>query len=186
MCARKTRKLLHRSNRGFTLVELLLVAALIALLAATVTPLFSGMFRSIGLEDATARLAQEIRTARLEAMHRQLKVLWSVDEDAREYVFRLQEVGAGRTVKYTNFGDAFWDKRREFPSGVSLDKIEQGGQVFRPPQLVFEPSGLMKATIVWVADRDGRMGKISIGPWVDDVRGTVTGSGADAEKRSDE
>ncbi len=157
-------------GNGFTLVELLLVAVLIAVLAAIGAPRFSGGVRALGLKDSAARLSEEIRAARLEALRRQLKVRFEVHPDSGGYGFLCQQREPGLEVSFVPFQDPYWDERRHFPAGVTLDRIEQDGRALRPPILLLEPSGVMVPTVIRLVDGDGRSARIALGFWVDDVR----------------
>jgi len=61
-------------NDGFTLIELLLVVGLIAVLAATTAPSIAGGMRRFTLTSASQQVASTIRTARYQAVGKNMTV----------------------------------------------------------------------------------------------------------------
>lgn len=63
-----------RKSSGFTLVELVVVVALIAILATWVVPGFQGLIARVSLDSEVERVWQAVRSARAEAAQRRAPV----------------------------------------------------------------------------------------------------------------
>jgi Tfp pilus assembly protein FimT len=73
----------RRGEEGFTLIELALVAALLATLAGTVTPLFRRSYRALAQETAARRLADFLAYAREKAIMERAKVRVDIESGGR-------------------------------------------------------------------------------------------------------
>ena len=71
--------------KGFTLIELIVVMALIALVVLVVPPFFSTQGGSVGLEAAARKLASGLRLARSEAIARDREIALALDLGKRRY-----------------------------------------------------------------------------------------------------
>lgn len=71
--------------RGFTLVELLVVLALLALVAALVPPSFERLRESMQYRDTLRRVLGDLRTARQQAVGQGREVRFTIDLPARTY-----------------------------------------------------------------------------------------------------
>ena len=67
-------------TKGFTLIEILLVAAVMAILLATTLPNFQRASQRLQLETAAFHLAQQFRYAHQESVARQEDIVWRWDE----------------------------------------------------------------------------------------------------------
>jgi len=74
-----------RSPRGFTLVELLVVLAMLALMVALVPPAFERLRESMQYRDTLRRVLGDLRTARQEAVGQGREVRFTIDLPARKF-----------------------------------------------------------------------------------------------------
>ncbi len=72
-------------HRGFTLVEMLVVLAIVALVYAMTAPMLSAGFAGVQLKAAARQVASGLRKARNEAMARKDEVALTVDVEQRQF-----------------------------------------------------------------------------------------------------
>lgn len=84
------------SGRGFTLFELLVVLALLALVAALVPPMLTRGFPATSLKAAAREVAAGLRETRGRAIGRNADATFTVDVEARSY--RIGDEGADRVL----------------------------------------------------------------------------------------
>jgi general secretion pathway protein H len=70
---------------GFTLIEMLVVLAILALTLATAVPLLSSGSESLRLETASSELAAALRVTRAAAITRNAQVTLTIDVDRRTF-----------------------------------------------------------------------------------------------------
>ena len=75
----------RQAERGFTLVEMLIVMAIMALILAVVPPLFSGSLSSATLKAAARDVAAGLRSARSEAITLNKEVRFRLDLEAHSF-----------------------------------------------------------------------------------------------------
>ena len=80
--------MISRNIRGFTLLELMVVLAIMALLVALVPPLVSGASDRVALKGAARQLAAGLRFARSQAIARNRPAVLQLDLKARRYTLR--------------------------------------------------------------------------------------------------
>ena len=71
-------------RKGFTLIEIMLVAAAIVILMAATMPNLKGVMERLRLETAASHLAQQLRFAQQQAILRDEEVVWRWDRDRQE------------------------------------------------------------------------------------------------------
>jgi general secretion pathway protein H len=76
---------MRRATRGFTLFELLVVMALVALVIVLVPPMIMRGFPAISLKSAAREVAAGLREARGRAIARNTEVAFTIDVDERVY-----------------------------------------------------------------------------------------------------
>lgn len=76
-----------KKNRGFTLVELLVVISLVGILLAIAMPEFSGQLRRLHVKDCAQKLAADIRHARASAqsLGRRAQLVIPVSSDYQDF-----------------------------------------------------------------------------------------------------
>ena len=131
---------------GVTLLELVIVLALISLVVALAAPQFANWIDEWRLRSAAERTAQAIRYARTRAVF--------------EQNYYLVEVNA--TTERVQVADAAADTVRQFalPSGTRVDDGEEP----RPAlvRLLIPPSGDLEERNLWLTDRRGRQFRIHV------------------------
>lgn len=72
----------RRRSSGFTVVELMIVIAIVGILAAMAVPMFEGYIARTQVNDQISALASDIRLARSEAIKRNVQVTLCPSDDA--------------------------------------------------------------------------------------------------------
>jgi type II secretion system protein H len=127
------------SRRAFTLLELLLVLALIGISAATIVPHLSGTLGRWQLRETARNLQMTLQVASQWAGVRQEVVVFGVD--AKKGVFSLRSLGSERSVT----GDLLSTGRQSFGQGVEIARMEGFTDLGEEKVLVFRPDGTSHA-----------------------------------------
>ncbi len=141
--SRATRK--RQNNKGFTLVELILVMTIILMLAGLSTPLFGRTFSNLVLKDTAYNMAGVMTFAREMAVfkRKEFKVtfdftnnryqLWEIDHSVEPPVYQRVKTGIRRFVR--------------LPQGVFLKGLKDA--------VVFYPDGRSDEARINVVDKNG-------------------------------
>jgi len=127
-----------RSSRGFTLVEVLLVLAMIAVFAGVSIPMVMGAMRSYRLTAATREISNQISAMRLEAVTKNRRMRLRLNCPA---------VGMYRSVEWT--GDAAIDTagNRCMPSAYPYPDLDSTTAPNTDGPLRFLPQGMSFGTV---------------------------------------
>jgi general secretion pathway protein H len=114
-------------NRGFTLLELLMVLAIVSLMIAVVPPLLSGLGGGAELRGTTRQLAAAMRIARSEAILRRQEAVLTLDLEERFFQVAgdTRKVSLPESIKVklytaqTELLDGATGTIRFFPDGTS-------------------------------------------------------------------
>jgi type II secretion system protein H len=164
------------SQRGFTLVELLLVCGLLVLLASVVFPRLNTSLDTGRLREGADMLASFIRFARHESVNRGLPVALTATEDSTRFSLSLVDPDNHATDAHGSFADPFLDEDKELPFGVTLGKLIRNGERAPLRTIIFQPTGVSEPMEIELVDRQKRRARVSIGPWLDDVRSDLVSS----------
>ena len=135
------------SRRGFTMIELLIVLAVMSVLMSIVAPRFNEYRDSWELESAAQQLVGDVHRARIEAFKRN-QVVWLTMTSSTAYTTRFLGVselpgvttfssGVGDTVKFTSFGPTLTgpvDLSLQHSGRTMVVRVDAAGgtQVVRP------------------------------------------------------
>ena len=155
-------------RRGFTLVELIIVTAVIALVAAAAAPRFTGWLRRTSVEGASGHLALVLRRAHNQAAVTGARHRLVLDMDRSAYVV-LREDEEGRFVEVRDEGQ----RRASLARGVSFkDVVMPSGRVTRSGSVTIDifPKGFMDEVIVHIGDDSGRVRSVMVRGWLGRVK----------------
>ena len=104
------------SNKGFSLVELLIIIALMGILLAFATLNFNAWQRKYNIDGQVKEMVADFAEARMTAIHRKSNVMIALDTN--QYVFRVYTTNetVGRTT-----GSAVFSKSLKYPIVKSGD-----------------------------------------------------------------
>ena len=148
---------------GFTLIELVMVIAIIGVVFGLVLPRFSGFLGSAELGSSARILAGTARAIHNEAGRQGREIVLHLNLDKDEY-WATYKTAKGVEKE---LGGTFL-KRRSLPEGISFKDIvlhnkyvTQQGEV----SLVFSPLGRVGRTVIHLQDRSGKNFTVRIKPY---------------------
>lgn len=133
------------ADRGVTLVELVIVLAILGLLASLTGPRIGQWLDDWRLRAAAERIAQTLRAARSRALYEQRAVL--VELVPSEFKVRVTEPGSGFRSEFA------------LPAGIEWGE-EEGQFPSQAWRVVLRPSGTVEERAVWLRNRAGKTRKI--------------------------
>jgi type II secretion system protein H len=160
----------NNRDRGFTLLELLLVVTLIAVMAGIVFPRVSRSTRSLGLREEADTLAEFVRFGRTEAVRRGVQTRLRISKSNGAYWLDVQDESASTVEQFTNFEDPFLDSEKPLPSGISMRAIAGEEHRITLDSIAFTPDGIGEPTRIELSGNDERPVYIELGSWYDDVK----------------
>ena len=163
----------EKRARGFTLVELLLVLAILVVLTGIAVPRLNKSVRGKQLEEAADEMALVIRLARAESVHRKLKVRFTFDEEEQAYWLSVQNPEHSFREQFVPFGDSFLHERRCLPKGVRMGSFAARGAEVEFKDLIFSPDGVGEVCELRLVGAGNRCAMITIGAWFDEVQVTI-------------
>jgi|GEM_PF-6900298 len=144
-------KIKANSPCGFTLLELLLVCAILIVMGATVSASMGGMINRSRLRGITARVSSQAIFARSHALTSGQKVVMTIDRQAGEITLsQAAQEGEAPTPL-----DESWQVH--LPQGIAIEVLEIDGETVDQGQISFYPEGgAQAALIVLAAEDEGR------------------------------
>lgn len=141
-------------NRGFSLLEIIVVVVLLASASAIVLPSFSGAFKSLQVETAGRDMATVMKKARSYAVGRQkpYRVNISLNEYSGEAVEYMMADEYGRAIKIYPLPEGV-----RFVSGERFGEILTGG-------VSFYPSGRSSGAVFYLSNEQGKQVRIIVDP----------------------
>ncbi len=142
------------SNKGFSLLEIIVVVVLIAAASAIILPSFSGAFANLQVETAGRDLATVMKQARSFAIGRQqpYRVMIALNESSREAVEYVLADEYGRAMKVFPLPDGV-----RFVSEARLEGTLPGG-------VSFYPSGRSSGGVFYLSSAQGRKVRVVVDP----------------------
>lgn len=137
------------AGRGFTLIEFILVMALLATLMAVVAPRISGSIRRQNLDQEAVRLVALTEYARDEAVSQGVPMVVWIDVETSEFGSHPKSgflARDDRSVEYQLREDIEFDGRNSLRSGGPQIAIEMGSDGLLATHSVRE---------IWLMDRTG-------------------------------
>jgi len=150
----------QKKNKGFTLIELSVVVALIAVAVLIVGPRFSGVLSGRRLLGAAGRLAGALDYTRSRAVLEGKIYCFHFDKNKNQY-WTTTAAKEGADVS------AGKERRHSLPRDISVKRIEKkgGGRDRFSPVIRFYPRGTADEAIVYLKDRKGQAVKVHIKPY---------------------
>ena len=149
----------QKENKGFTLIELSVVVALIALAALIVGPRFTGVLSGRRLLGAAGRLAGALDYTRSRAVLEGRICYFHFNRNKNQYWITTE---AGKSDSSSPKGG-----RQTLPRGISVRRIEKkgGGRNRFSPVIRFYPRGTADETVIYLKDRPGQQVKVHVKPY---------------------
>ena len=145
--------------KGFTLLELMIAIALIAILASTALPSFMSQRREALMRDTISMIRGDLETARSRAVRENAPAAVLLREDGYS-VFIDNGAGGGVAANWVRDGGEKQLFSRRLPHGL---KIDMNQVTFESQRTRFNGRGYVanSGTLV-VADQDGRSVKLDM------------------------
>ncbi len=132
-------------NKGFTFIELTLVAIIILILVGLSTPLFRKSFRSSLVNDTSQRLVQLMRYAQARAVAERELCRINFDFAKGTFWLSVQDQGVADGFKRI---EAKWGKIIKVPKGISIKA--------KAPFITFYPDGNSDRTTIKISNSEGK------------------------------
>jgi general secretion pathway protein H len=128
-------------QRGFTMIELVVVLLIITLSAALVTPSLSRFSKSVELKGAAKKISVILRYYRSEAVHKGAVYQVLFDSEAREV--KVQAVESEEATEEEKKGERIVTKSYILPEGIQIKEVEAPSPQFPSdfPAIEFYPNG---------------------------------------------
>lgn len=142
------------NNRGFSLLEIMVVVVLLAAASAIVLPSFSGAFASLQVETAGRDMATVMKQARSYSVGRQrpFRIMIALNEYSSEAVEYVMADEYGRAMKVFSL-----------PDGVRFVSAERHGDTMSAG-VSFYPSGRSSGGVFYLSNEQGRQVRIIVDP----------------------
>lgn len=133
-------------SAAFTLVELILVLALLSLVAALAQPLFQRTYYSLALEESAHALARSVDWARENAIVQRTPFLLKLDAQASFFQIVPKSEGDFKAL-----ADSF-SRKRTLPPGIRLRTESEN--------VLFYPNGMCDPTLIVLSNPAGETVKL--------------------------
>jgi general secretion pathway protein H len=144
-----------RNDKGFTLLELMIVLAIIGVAVVLIAPTVTGSLTNLRLKTATKQLSTVLRYARSKAVSSKSIIRVIIDIDNASYSASLPENETGTKEKAVSTA---------FPSEIKFNQVTvgEGVQTEGLVQLLFYPKGNTSGGEIILENTNGRRYKITI------------------------
>ena len=171
-----------RVRSGFTLIEILLVVAILATMTGIMIPRLNMAYKNLELQAATARLEETVRYAAQRSVRKRQRITLSIGPDSNSYWLRgpepmgrpaFEENPVPQRVKETQLPKGMLAELNPADANAQAQPEQGSGETIRPVQLVqaersqtlitFFPDGRRDTSILKITDARGRSKWISVG-----------------------
>ena len=164
--------MIRTCSRGFTLLELLTVFGVLAIMFASMIPLFRGSFSNLQIRNTVRNFAATIRFAQEQAIVRGVQYRVCIDEKEMLYWVTRQENPAADPEKFvTILSDTI--RPTMFPSGLKLriSRLAKGRQGDRQIRYIScLPNGMVAEAELSLQGSDRRIYIVRTAPTMGGVR----------------
>lgn len=152
------------SLRAFTLIELMLVAAIMVMMAGTMAPRVSRSYRSLELRGSVQELVATMRMAAETAIRSRAETRLVFEQGGDSFWLEVDDLSSP-SEKMTRMRERALGEKRALPDGMTIQLEDRNGQ--SPKELVrylsFFPDGSRTPGLIEVADRRDRKRWIRVG-----------------------
>ncbi len=160
------------NNKGFTLLELLVVLIIISLMSALVGPRLAGSLTSMNIKTASRKVSASLRYARSKATSERITYISVFDFDKNRLMIMPCEETSDEIPGICHDEDSMSkSKVYNLPEGVRFENPDPGSEADDPDifQIVFYPSGTSSGGEVIIVGERKKRYTVS----VDFITGTV-------------
>jgi type II secretion system protein H len=146
-------------NRGFSLIELIVVLVILSLSISLITPSLSRFLRTVELKGAAKKVSGILRHSRSEAVNKGLVYQVVFDSDSREIrVQSLESTEAKKEEKNKKEGEVP-QRAYSLPDGIRFEKVDVASPQYSSdlPAIEFYPNGGSNGGSI-LLDGEGRNG----------------------------
>ena len=147
-------------KRGFTLVELIVVVAIVSVLAGMIAPRVYNLSGSARLRGSSRRFLATVRYARDYAATRRCKCRLTIDTKEQAYTLTRQEDAEHDPNKFVPL-EASLAKPQQLPDGLRFGSLRIEPSPSRPQDdahadyIDFDPTGRADAAVIEITDGQG-------------------------------
>lgn len=149
-------------QRGFSLIELVIVLALVGLSISLVTPSFSRFYDAVEIKAAAKKIAGVLRYTRAEAVQKGVVYQVLLDTEGRE--LRVEAVETAQNKDLERFEEKVVKRKVPLPEGIQVKDVQiASGQESSPlPAVEFYPTGGSNGASFLVEKRNQKAYRIKV------------------------
>lgn len=136
----------NKRNKGFTLIELVLVISIMMVLALLAMPAFKKIYIDSKLKSSTQAVTWVLRYAYQAAISEGVRYRVSFNPYVGTYWLEKQEYGTG--ISNFNKINTALIKERNLPEGIAFKRTE-------PPDITMSPAGLGESACIYLTNDSG-------------------------------
>ncbi len=153
----------HLRNKGFTLLELMLVVVIMGIMVAASLPVFSGVFAGTRLRTATSSLASTINFAGRLAVTERLCCRVNCDLKEGSYWLTVEKDPVSSPGAYSKL-EGHLGRVRLLPQGIKIKQFStpRGVSGDGEDYILVSPNGKMEKVLLYLGNEKGETYTISI------------------------